>query len=52
MAGISADRRKPEPKTHCKRGHEFTEENTYLPPKRPTARECKTCIRLRREGVV
>lgn len=27
-------------KTHCKRGHEFTEENTYL---RRYGRECKKC---------
>lgn len=30
-------------KTHCKRGHEFTEENTYLIPK---GRSCKMCMRL------
>lgn len=29
--------------THCIAGHEFTEENTYHPPKRPTRRYCKTC---------
>lgn len=30
-------------KTHCKHGHEFTEENTYV---RPTGtRECRTCRR-------
>lgn len=34
-------------KTHCKRGHEFTEENTLLNgPKK--ARNCKTCRNLRR----
>ena len=27
-------------KTHCKRGHEFTAENTY---RRGTARECRIC---------
>jgi hypothetical protein len=27
-------------KTHCKRGHAFTEENTYL---RPGGRECRAC---------
>ena len=27
-------------KTHCKHGHEFTEENTYLSP---MGRHCKTC---------
>lgn len=30
-------------KTHCKEGHEFTKENTYTPPKRPTARVCRRC---------
>lgn len=29
-------------KTHCKRGHEFTEENTYLSAK---GRECRICRR-------
>lgn len=31
-------------KTHCKRGHEFTPENTYLFPK--GGRRCRTCKRL------
>lgn len=30
-------------KTHCKNGHEFNSQNTYVPPKRPTRRYCKTC---------
>jgi hypothetical protein len=39
-------------KTHCKNGHEFTEENTYTPPKRPNVRNCKQCQieRSRRKG--
>lgn len=32
-------------KTHCIRGHEFTPENTYEPPKRPGTRQCRTCRR-------
>lgn len=31
-------------KTHCKRGHEFTPENTYERPSKP-GRECLTCKR-------
>jgi len=33
--------------THCKRGHELTEENTYHPPKRPTHRHCRACMAIR-----
>jgi hypothetical protein len=33
--------------THCKRGHEFTEENTYRRPSRSHVRECLTCLRDR-----
>ena len=29
-------------KTHCPRGHEYTPENTYVPPKNPR-RMCRTC---------
>jgi hypothetical protein len=32
-------------KTHCKRGHEFTPENTYVHPGRPRHRECVICMR-------
>jgi HNH endonuclease len=34
-------------KTHCKRGHEFTPENTYVPPNNPYAQVCKECRNLR-----
>lgn len=30
-------------KTHCKRGHEFTQENTYRKPGRQNERNCRTC---------
>lgn len=36
-------------KTHCVNGHEFTPENTYVPPKRPTQRYCRTCKRIKKE---
>lgn len=38
-------------KTHCKWGHEYTPENTYLHPSKP-GRRCHTCrrIRARREA--
>lgn len=31
------------PRTHCKRNHEFTPENTYRAPGRPRSRSCITC---------
>lgn len=34
--------------THCKRGHEFTPENTYIPV--GGWRNCRACIRLRRKA--
>lgn len=30
-------------KTHCPRGHEYTEENIYRRKDRPTHRDCLTC---------
>jgi hypothetical protein len=35
-------------KTHCVNGHEFTPENTWRMPSRPTYRICRTCKRARR----
>jgi hypothetical protein len=32
-------------KTHCKHGHEFTAENTYIHPQRGT-RQCRACQRI------
>lgn len=32
-------------KTHCKRGHEFTDENTYF--QNPNSRTCRQCVRDR-----
>lgn len=32
-------------KTHCKHGHELTEENIYVPPSKPRSRDCLTCRR-------
>lgn len=44
-AGILPSPTKP-PVTHCMRGHEFTEANTYVPPGRPGERQCRECHRL------
>lgn len=45
-------RRRSEAQTHCKRGHEFTEANTYLRGGRRTCRRCQVATvrryRLRR----
>lgn len=32
-------------KTHCKYGHEFTKENTYMP--KPNHRKCRICIKIK-----
>jgi hypothetical protein len=34
-------------KTHCPRGHEYTEENVYRVPSRPNGRQCRACRRER-----
>jgi hypothetical protein len=34
-------------KTHCKRGHEFTPDNTYI--KGNGSRECRRCVAIRRQ---
>jgi hypothetical protein len=41
------------PQTHCKRGHEFDEANTYLLDGRRTCRACKAArMRRIRNGLV
>lgn len=37
-------------KTHCTRGHLLAGDNVYVPPKRPTQRECKRCRKGRQSG--
>ena len=43
----NARRHVPHRPAHCVKGHEFTPENTYSPPKAPGSRQCKTCNRER-----
>ena len=33
-------------RTHCKNGHEYTDENTHYKPSRPTHRVCKRCVTI------
>ncbi|MBV6425512.1 MAG: hypothetical protein NAOJABEB_03333 [Steroidobacteraceae bacterium] len=33
--------------THCKRGHELTEDNIYRDPSHPNQRNCRICRRIR-----
>lgn len=50
----SIPKKRPDRQTHCKRGHEFTPENTYI-PKANGKQVCKTCRRdlerMRRRGL-
>lgn len=41
------NRRASAAQTHCKRGHEFTPENTYRIPGRPSPRTCRECAKER-----
>ena len=41
------DRKRPTLRTHCKRGHEFTVDNTLYSAKQ---RSCRACMRLRSQG--
>lgn len=50
---VKAKRRKkvgppPPPQTHCKRGHEFTPENTYV--QKNGSRQCRACVNLLAKG--
>lgn len=49
---INAQRQVKEPKTHCKRGHEFTEATEYwrFPAGRKPSRQCLICIRAAQKG--
>ncbi len=48
LAGTLAAAAARQSMTHCRRGHEFTEENTYTDPK--NSRTCRTCDRARRRA--
>ena len=37
-------------KTHCKQGHEYTPENTYVRPRKQGGRDCKQCLQDRRNN--
>jgi hypothetical protein len=40
----------PEHKTVCCLGHAMTPENTYIPPRKPNVRACRSCRRLRQRA--
>ena len=46
IAKANANRPRREPVTHCKRGHEFNEDNTYTTP--TGSRTCRVCVRAQR----
>lgn len=37
-------------RTHCRRGHEYTDENTARRPSRPSERICRTCREITRKA--
>lgn len=43
--GPSLAKERQRAKTHCPRGHEYNNENTYIAPKHPDRRDCKKCRR-------
>lgn len=46
--GVAAAAAKRRARTHCKHGHELSEENTYLNPR--GARVCRTCMRAHKQA--
>jgi hypothetical protein len=46
---VSRGRYATQRRTHCPRGHEYTDDNTYYSPDRPTHRLCRTCRREARQ---
>lgn len=52
-AGINRSGKHANPEEYCRSGlHKLTPENTYAPPKRPTVRECRECIKRRKAARV
>lgn len=43
---ISKNRHHLQRRTHCKHGHEYTDENTHYKPSRPRTRVCKRCVTI------
>ena len=35
--------RRPDNRTHCKKGHEYTDKNTYTTPSQPKVKKCRLC---------